>query len=112
MSTYGEPRNPDEYRDDKGAFSVDIIVYKEADWIKIADFLSQLVRKDPGNKPMADAHEEAERYASIARAEKLAEKEIRKNRTADQRIKKRSQPTGSATFARGTTTGGGIVQRR
>jgi hypothetical protein len=78
VTSSGEPLRPEDYRDNKGAFSVDIIVWKEADWIKIADFLSQLTQKDPGNKPVADAHWEAERYASIARAEKQALEEIEK----------------------------------
>jgi hypothetical protein len=78
MTSAGEPLNPDEYGDDKGAFSVDIIVWNEADWVKVADFLAQAVQKDPSNKPVADALQEAERYASIARAEQLAKKEIQK----------------------------------
>ena len=93
VNLYGEPRNPDEYRDDRGAFSVDIIVWKEADWIKITDFLSQVVRKDPGNKPVADAHEEAERYASLARAEQLAKKEIEKT---EQEISELTKEAGSS----------------
>jgi hypothetical protein len=93
MNAYGEPRNPDEYRDDRGAFSVDIIVWKEADWIQIADFLSGLTRQDPGNKPLADAHEEAERYASIARAEQLAKKEIEKT---EQQISALKEEAGQA----------------
>jgi hypothetical protein len=94
MSAYGVPRNPDEYRDDRGEFSVDIFVWKEADWVQIADFLSQVVRKDPGNKPVADAHEEAERYASIARAEKLAKKEIEKTEQQISELKKEAGQPG------------------
>ena len=96
MSAYGEPRNPGHYRDDKGAFSVDIIVWKEADWIKISDFLSQMVLKDPGNNSVADAHEEAERYASIARAEKLAKKEIENTEQQISELKKEPEPTGQS----------------
>ncbi len=92
MTSAGEPRNPDEYRDDKGSFSVDIIVYKEADWVQITDFLAEVVRKDPGNKALAEAHEDAERYASIARAEKLAEKEIKET---EQQISELKQEAGA-----------------
>jgi len=94
MNAYGEPRNPDEYRDDRGAFRVDIIVWKEADWIQIADFLAQVVRKDPDNKSVADAHEEAERYASIARAEQLAKKEIEKTEQQISELKKEAGQPG------------------
>jgi hypothetical protein len=94
VNAYGVPRNPDEYRDDRGAFSVDIFVWKEADWVQIADFLFQVVRKDPGNKPVADAHEEAERYASIERAEKQAAKEIEKTEQQISELKKEPEPAG------------------
>ena len=93
MTAAGEPRNPDEYRDDKGSFSVDIIVYKEADWVQITDFLAEVVRKDPGNKALAEAHDDAERYASIAQAEKLAEKEIKET---EQQISELKQEAGAA----------------
>ena len=95
MSAYGEPSNPDEYGDDTGAFNVDIIVYKEADWTQIADFLSQLAQKEPGNKPLADAHREAERYAYFARAEKQAEEEIEKTEMQISQLKKEAPPAGA-----------------
>jgi hypothetical protein len=72
----GEPLRPILYKDDKGAFSVDIIVWKEADWIKISNFLSRLTLNDPYNKAVGDAYRDAERYASIARAEIHAKEEI------------------------------------
>ncbi|UCG06602.1 MAG: caspase family protein [Desulfobacterales bacterium] len=94
MTASGEPLFPDYYRDDKGAFSVDIIVWKEADWIKIADYLSQVVLKDPDNKPVVHAHQEAERYASIMLAEKKAKKEIEKTEQQISELKKEDEPTG------------------
>jgi hypothetical protein len=94
MTGAGEPLRPEEYRDDTGAFSVDIIVWREADWIKIADFLSQLTLKDPGNKPVADAHQDAERYASLARAEKQAKTEIEKTEQQISELKKEAEPAG------------------
>jgi hypothetical protein len=92
VNLYGEPRNPDEYRDDRGAFSVDIIVWKEADWIQIADFFAGLARQHPDNKVVADAHQQAERYASLARAEQLAKKEIEKT---EQEISELTKEAGS-----------------
>lgn len=85
---FGEPLSPEDYRDNMGAFSVDIIVWKGADWIKIADFLSQVLRKEPSNKAVADVHAEAEEYASIARAEQLAKKEIEKTEQKISELKK------------------------
>ena len=101
VSGYGEPHRPDNYRDNTGSFSVDIIVWKEADWIKIADFLSQLTQKDPGNKAVADAHQEAERYASLTRAEQLAKKEIQKTEQQISELKKEAGPSAAQPSAGG-----------
>jgi hypothetical protein len=95
VNSSGEPLRPDDYRDNTGAFSVDIIVWKEADWIKIADFLSQVLRKEPSNKAVADVHLDAELYASIARAEQLAKKEIEKTELQISELKKEAGQTGA-----------------
>ena len=92
VSGYGEPYKPEIYRDNTGAFSVDIIVWKEADWIQIADFFAGLARQHPDNKVVADAHQQAEQYASIARAEQLAKKEIEKT---EQEISELTKEAGS-----------------
>ena len=92
VSGYGEPYKPEIYRDNTGAFSVDIIVWKEADWIQIADFFAGLARQHPDNKVVADAHQQAERYASIVRAEQLAKKEIEKT---EQEISELTKEAGS-----------------
>ncbi len=91
MTFDGEPKRPDYYKDDRGAFHVDIIVWREADWIQIADFLTQVVEKDSTNKPLADAHREAEQYARIMRAEKLAKKEIEKTEQQLSALKKETE---------------------
>ena len=92
VSGYGEPYKPEIYRDNTGAFSVDIIVWKEADWIQIADFFAGLARQHPDNKVVADAHQQAEQYASLARAEQLAKKEIEKT---EQEISELTKEAGS-----------------
>jgi len=94
MSAAGEPFRPIEYIDDKGAFSVDIIVWKEADWIKISYFLSEMHLKDRGNKSVADAHQDAERYASIARAEIQAKEEIERTEKQISQLKQKAGQTG------------------
>jgi hypothetical protein len=94
MTGTGEPLDPKEYQNHKGEFSVDIIVWMEPDYIKIADCLYQMVQKDPGNKPVADAHQDIERYASIFRAEKQALKEIEKTEQQISALKEETEPTG------------------
>jgi hypothetical protein len=88
----GEPYRPILYWDDKGAFGVDIIVYKEADWIKISDFLSLLTLKDPYNKAVGDAYRDAERYASIARAQIQASAEIEETEKQISELQKKAGP--------------------
>jgi hypothetical protein len=94
MSAAGEPLRPILYKEDKGAFSVDIIVWKEADWIKITSFLSEMLLKDRGNKPVVDALWDAERYASIARAEIQAKAEIEKTEKQISELKEEAGQTG------------------
>jgi hypothetical protein len=76
MTYAGEPKRPEEYRDDKGAFRVDIIVWKKPDWVQIADFFTSVNKKDPGNNTVQDALADAERYKSVYLAEEQAKKEI------------------------------------
>jgi uncharacterized caspase-like protein len=94
MTAAGEPLRPRQYKDDTGVFRVDIIVCKEADWIKIADFLSQMAQKHQDNKSVADAHQDAERYAMVLRAEKQAKKEIEKTEQQISALKMEAEPTG------------------
>ena len=95
VTSSGKPLSPEDYRDNTGAFSVDIIVWKEADWIKIADFLSQVLQKEPSNKAVVDVHADAERYASIARAEQLAKNEIEKTEQQISELKKEAVQPGA-----------------
>jgi hypothetical protein len=74
----GKPLNPEYYRDDQGAFHIDIIVWQTPDWIQIRDALADIKSADSANKPVADALAEAERYAAYAVAKNKASKEIEK----------------------------------
>jgi murein DD-endopeptidase MepM/ murein hydrolase activator NlpD len=97
MTAAGEPTRPIVYVDDKGAFSIDIIVWKEADWIKISSFLSVMLLKDQGNKSIFDARWDAERYAQIARAEIQAKEEIEKTEKQISELKQEAGQTGKPT---------------
>jgi hypothetical protein len=90
----GEPLRPQEYKDDQGAFHVDIIVWNEPDWIKITSFLSEMLLKDRGNEPVTHALWDAERYASIARAEKQALAEIEKTEKQISELQTEAEQTG------------------
>ena len=94
ISSSGTPLRPQEYKDDTGSFNIDIIVWKEADWIQIADFFSQVALKNPDNKAVADAHRDADKYAKIALAEKQAKEEIAKTQQQISSLKKEDESTG------------------
>jgi hypothetical protein len=75
-TVYGEPLRPDYYRDDRGAFRVDIIVWKKPGWVQIKDFLTKISEKDPDNKAVLQVLKGVEAYESIYVAEEKAKKEI------------------------------------
>lgn len=110
MTAFGRPLRPDYYTVNKGAFNVDIIVWEKPEWIKIIDFLSQMVLKDPGNKPIADAHQDAEKFGSIFIAEEKAKKEIAETETQISELKKEAQqeekPEAKPSANEGQTTEG------
>lgn len=59
VDLYGKPKNPEYYRDNRGSFNVDIIVWKEEDWVQIADFLNKMKERDPQNSAIDYAVEQA-----------------------------------------------------
>jgi hypothetical protein len=75
-SKYREPLNPENYKDDIGAFSIEVIVWEKADWIQISDFLDTMKQKDPENKPIIDALKEVNALKKIYLAEAKASKAI------------------------------------
>ena len=48
-----------ENKDNEGAFRVDIIVWQREDWIQITDFFEMMKAKDPDNRAITDALEQA-----------------------------------------------------
>ena len=87
----GTPRNPSYYRDDRGAFHIDIIVWQTADWVQIRDALMDIKKADPTSKPIADALWDAERFAAYAEAENKASEEIAKTQTQIADLKKETK---------------------
>jgi hypothetical protein len=83
---------PEYYKDDKGVFSVDIIVWQKPDWVQITDFLSQKKLKEPGNKALTAALADAEKYRSIYIAEEKAKKEIADTEKQIDQLKQESAP--------------------
>jgi hypothetical protein len=87
----GSPRNPEHYKDDQGAFHIDIIVWQKPDWIQIRDALADMKNADPASKPVADAFAEAEKYATYAEATNKASEEIAKTEKQIADLKKETK---------------------
>ena len=90
VTLYGEPLNPEYYRDDIGSFSVDIIIWKREDYVQIADFFEKMNEKDPENRSIIDALKQANRYKNIYLAEAKASKEIEETKKEIQKLKEES----------------------
>jgi hypothetical protein len=56
VNRYGKPRNPEWYYDNKGLFSIDIIVWETNDWSITEKFFERMKLKSPDNKAIADAY--------------------------------------------------------
>lgn len=55
VDSRGNPQNPENYKDDTGGFTVDVIVWKEEDYEQIYDFLKEMSERNPQNSALADA---------------------------------------------------------
>ncbi len=87
MTYSGEPLNPEYYENIKGAFRVDIIVWEREDWVQIAHFFEKMKEKDPSNRAIIAAFEQANRYKNMYLAEAKASKEIEETKKKLQELK-------------------------
>jgi uncharacterized caspase-like protein len=78
VDAFGKPLNPEYYRDDRGVFHIDIIVWQNPDLIQIRDALADMKKADPASKPIADAFAEAKKYAAYVEATNKTSEEIAK----------------------------------
>ena len=76
MTDKGEPLEPDFYRNNRGSFIVDIIVWKENDPVRIAEFLEAISRKDPQNKELKKYTENFKYLRERALAAKEENKDV------------------------------------
>jgi hypothetical protein len=88
----GDPKRPEWYRDDSGAYSVSIIVWANDDYRAIVGFLQQLKQKDPKNKAIVDALAQAERISKYQLAAKEASKQIEETKKEIQTLKAEAAP--------------------
>jgi hypothetical protein len=87
MDSTGVAKNPDYYRDNKGYFVIDTIVWREYDPVAISDFLEKASLEDPNNQSL-------KRLSTIFRgikqfdfAQKRANEEVEKAKEAISALK-------------------------
>lgn len=85
----GEATNPSWYRDDQGAFIVDIIVWQKDDPVAIADFFEEVSRHDPKNENLKKVAQEFLKRREIVLAEAKAKKEAEEAQKAITALKKK-----------------------
>ena len=93
----GNPVNPEFYLDDVGSFTVDVIVWKEENYVQIYDFFKEMHDRDPQNKAVVDALQYAEnnkRY-QIARAQVVKKVDETKKMIEELKEEKEQILTGS-----------------
>jgi Caspase domain/Bacterial Ig domain len=87
LNPSGEPKRPEWYSDDAGSFSIAIIVWAKDDYQTIAAFLQQMKQKDPQNRAVSDALDQADRIGRAQLAAREASKEIEQTKKEIQSLK-------------------------
>jgi hypothetical protein len=93
----GNPLNPEFYLDDVGSFTVDVIVWKEENYVQIYDFFKGMHDRDPQNKAVVDALQYAEnnKKYQIARAQVVKKVDETKKMIEELKEEKEQIHTGS-----------------
>ncbi|MFO7958036.1 MAG: caspase family protein [Candidatus Brocadiia bacterium] len=88
----GTPVNPEFYRNDSGAFHVDIVVWAWEDYAAIVAFLEDLARREPENHALKHCLAEVKTLKSIHDKVKTAEKAIEITKTEIASLKADEKP--------------------
>lgn len=95
----GNPDNPDSYKDDIGSILIDVIVWKEEDYVQIFEFFNEMYRRDPENRAVADALQYAKnnKEYEIARQQVVKKVDETKQMIEELKEQKAQTETGSQT---------------
>ena len=93
VDSSGNPRNPEYYQDDTGAFIVDVIVWKEEDYVQIYDFFKEMNARDPQNKSVAHALRNAAYVKDYQIARAQAVKKVDETKKMIEELKEQKVPT-------------------
>jgi hypothetical protein len=93
VDSYGNPLNPTYYQTDTGSIKIDVIVWKEEDYVQIYEFFKEMNEKDPQNKAVADALDHAERDKEYQIAREEAVKEVSETKKKIEELKDQTAKT-------------------
>ena len=78
LDSTGVAKNPDNYRDNKGYFVIDIIVWRDYDPVAISDFLEKVSLEDPNNESLKRLSTIFRGIKTFQLVEKRANEEVEK----------------------------------
>ena len=93
---HGNALNPEYYEDDRGKFSIDIIVWQKKDYVRIASFFEKMKAREPSNKAISDALVYINRLKDIQIAEAEASKEVDETKKMIRELKEEAHKSGPA----------------
>jgi len=91
VDKYGNPLDPKSYEDNIGSFSADVIVWKSEDYVQISDFFENMKEKDPTNKAVIFAFEQARWQQKLLLASTKTSDEIEKTKKEIQKLKEEDE---------------------
>ena len=94
---FGNALNRYYFKDNVGAFTVDIIVWQRKDWAQIADFYESLFKQNPENPKVRSASGWSKAFKELDLAEKETSEELVKVEQEIQELKQKSEPPPKAT---------------
>jgi len=92
IDSNGVAKNPDYYRDNRGYFVVDIIVWREYDPVAISDFLEKASLEDPNNESLKRLSAIYRTIKEVLLVEKRANEEVEKAKEAISALKGEEVP--------------------
>jgi uncharacterized caspase-like protein len=87
LDSTGAAKNPDNYRDNKGYFVIDIIVWRDYDPVAISDFLEKVSVEDPNNESLKRLSTIFRGIKAFQLVEKRANEEVEKAKEAISALK-------------------------
>jgi hypothetical protein len=93
VDSKGSPLRPEWYKDDIGAITIDVIVWKEEDYVQIFKFFEEMNRRNPQNEAIADALQYAENHKKYQIARAQVVQKVDETKKMIDELKEQKEPT-------------------